>query len=102
MPKAVFRPLPGEKRNKILKAARRPFAERVFAATDTGEIARQSGVTKGFLHNAAGNLPQAGPSFHWDFPAPCRRKKISSQLNPKGEMEWPSKKPMRAIWPRRR
>jgi TetR/AcrR family transcriptional regulator len=51
MPKATFKNLPDEKRERILHAATRLFAERGFNQTDMDEIARRSGVAKGSLYN---------------------------------------------------
>jgi len=51
MPKATFRQLRDEKRERILRTATRLFAERGFNRTDMEEIAGRSGVAKGSLYN---------------------------------------------------
>ena len=51
MPKATFKHLPDEKRERILRMASRLFAERGFNRADMEEIAKRSGVAKGSLYN---------------------------------------------------
>jgi AcrR family transcriptional regulator len=50
MPKATFKALPEEKRERVLAAATELFADRGFHQTDMEAIARQSGVSKGSLY----------------------------------------------------
>ena len=51
MPKATFKHLPDEKRERILRTATQLFAERGFNQTEMEEIAKRSGVAKGSLYN---------------------------------------------------
>ncbi len=51
MPKKTFEQLPKEKKERIVNAASRLFAQRGLARTDVAEIAAQAGVAKGSLYN---------------------------------------------------
>lgn len=55
MPKEAFKSIPTEKRERILGAAARLFAERGFSRTDVAEIASQAGVAKGSMYNYFSN-----------------------------------------------
>ena len=51
MVKETFKQLPKEKRERIVAAAARVFAERGFDRADVAEIAKTAGVAKGSLYN---------------------------------------------------
>ncbi len=51
MPKATFKGLPREKKERVLNAATDLFAERGFHRTEMDEIARRAGISKGSLYN---------------------------------------------------
>jgi AcrR family transcriptional regulator len=51
MPKATFKGLPREKKERVLNAATDLFAERGFHRAEMDEIARRAGISKGSLYN---------------------------------------------------
>lgn len=51
MPKATFKGLPREKKERVLTAATDLFAQRGFHRTEMDEIARRAGISKGSLYN---------------------------------------------------
>lgn len=55
MPKETFSKIPTDKRERLLRAAARLFAERGFNQADVAELARRAGIAKGSVYNYFNN-----------------------------------------------